>query len=461
MHIVLDCATEFHELNQHNSYRRMGEVQGMKRILVTGLCTLHWGRLQYGNIGNYYIVEPLFRQLHKHFPDYRIITTFQMDEQFIQKEDIEVIPMELYYSWSEEDVANAYKDVETAEKRIQQTECELTPWVETLLNCEYVINVSGDMWGDNAEHVGHKRFLVDCLKMKTAQLLQKKTILYAVTPGPFSDEEELAKEVFNKFDLVVIREKVSRDNLIKWGFSTEHVVWAPCPSFLFEANKDYQSKWIESIKKSHKQNRKVVGITFGGFNMPCGPYDMWPREEEQYQVYVELAEYVLNTLNADIIIFSHTNGFELPPHFKLKNGRDYMILEQFYHILLDKNSKYKDHIQLINEPLLPCDIKKVISSLDMLITGRVHASVAATSQCIPTVYVEYDRRVIYSDKMTGFSAQLGMEEYVCEPQDEEGLRGKVTKCYQHLDEVKSNLEYVIPIIKEEADAAFDLIKEIK
>lgn len=463
MRIVWDCVMEFRVLSQLSSCKNREGYRHMKRILVTGLCTLHWGRLQYGNIGNYYIVEPLFRQLHEHFPDYRIITTFQMDEEFIRNENIEVIPMEFYYSWGEEDVADAYQDVETAEKKMQQMECELTPWVEILLDCEYVINVSGDMWGDNAEHVGHKRFLVDCLKMKTAQLLQKKTILYAVTPGPFSDEAEnkLAKEVFDKFDLVVIREKVSRDNLIKWGFSTEHVVWAPCPSFLFEANKDYQSKWIESIKKSHKQNRKVVGITFGGFNMPCGPYDMWPREEEQYQVYVELAEYVLNTLNADIIIFSHTNGFELPPHFKLKNGRDYMILEQFYHILLDKNSKYKDHIQLINEPLLPCDIKKVIGSLDMLITGRVHASVAATSQCIPTVYVEYDRRVLYSDKMTGFSAQLGMEEYVCEPQDEEGLRGKVTKCYQHLDEVKSNLEHVIPIIKEEADAAFDLIKEIK
>ena len=70
----------------------------MKSILVTGLCTLHWGRLQYGNIGNYYIVEPLFRQLHKHFPDYKIVTTFQMDEQFIRKEDIEVVPMELYYA---------------------------------------------------------------------------------------------------------------------------------------------------------------------------------------------------------------------------------------------------------------------------------------------------------------------------------------------------------------------------
>lgn len=435
----------------------------MKSILVTGLCTLHWGRLQYGNIGNYYIVEPLFRQLHKHFPEYRIITTFQMDERFIRKEDIKVVPMELYYSWNEEDVPNAYKDVEVAEKRMRHIECELTPWVEYLLDCEYVINVSGDMWGDNAEHVGHKRFLVDCLKMKAAQILQKKTILYAVTPGPFSDKEEnqLAKEVFNKFDLVVIREKVSRDNLVKWGFSIEHVVWAPCPSFLFEANKDYRSKWIQSIEESHEQQRKVIGITFGGFNMPCGPYDMWPRAEEQYQTYIELAEYVLNTLGADIMIFSHTNGFDLPPHFKLKCGRDYMILEQFHHILLKKNPEYEKNVKLINEPLLPCDIKKVIGSLDMLITGRVHASVAATSQCVPTVFVEYDRRVIYSDKMTGFSAQLGMEKFVCNPQDSEQLKEKVAICYNQLNMVKSELENIIPTIKEEAKNAFEIIKEIK
>lgn len=64
--------------------------------------------------------------------------------------------------------------------------------------------------------------------------------------------------------------------------------------------------------------------------MPCGPYDMWPRVEEQYEVYVKLAEYVMNVLKADIVIFSHTYGFDLPPHFHLKCGRDYMILEQFY-----------------------------------------------------------------------------------------------------------------------------------
>ena len=65
----------------------------MKGILVTGLCTLHWGRLQYGNIGNYYIVEPLFRELHRWFQGYTIYTTFQMDDSFADRENIRVLPM--------------------------------------------------------------------------------------------------------------------------------------------------------------------------------------------------------------------------------------------------------------------------------------------------------------------------------------------------------------------------------
>ena len=87
----------------------------MKKILVTGLCTLHWGRLQYGNIGNYYIIEPLFRLLHKYFPGYAITTTFQMTEEFARKEKIEIVPMWLYYNWdSQNDLKNAYDDVEKA-----------------------------------------------------------------------------------------------------------------------------------------------------------------------------------------------------------------------------------------------------------------------------------------------------------------------------------------------------------
>ena len=337
-----------------------------------------------------------------------------------------------------------------------------SPYIDALMECEYVVNVSGDMWGDNAEAVGHQRLLVDCLKMKAAQILKKKTILYAVTPGPFSnvEQQELVKDVFESYNLVVIREKISMRNLRNWGFSTDNVIWAPCPSFLFTANNGYQSYWTEWIEESKRKGRKVIGITFGGFNMPCGPYDMWPRPDEQYDVFVELAEYIVNGIMADIVVFSHTNGFELPPNFKLKNGRDFFILEQFYKILMRKKLWYKQHIILIDEPLMPGDVKQVINQFDMLITGRVHASVASTSQCIPTVFIEYERNVIYSDKMTGFSEQLGMEEYVCVPSDLNMLKIKVKEFFDKLPEIRMQLAERVGAIKERADQVFEEFKKV-
>lgn len=54
-----------------------------------------------------------------------------------------------------------------------------------------------------------------------------------------------------------------------------------------------------------------------------------------------------------------------------------------------------------------------------------------------------------------------MEEFVCEPQNWDGLRDKVTECFRHLDDVKARLEETVPVIKEEAQSAFDMIKGIK
>ena len=88
----------------------------------------------------------------------------------------------------------------------------------------------------------------------------------------------------------------------------------------------------------------------------------------------------------------------------------------------------------------------------MLVTGRVHASVAATSQCVPTVFMEYDRRVIYSDKMLGFSQQLGLEDYVCMPGNYEQIKDCVDRCFFHRQEVREHLETKMAEIKFEADS---------
>lgn len=68
------------------------------KIFVIGQCTLHWGRMEYGNIGNYYVIEPFFRELHRVFPDAVITTTFQMSDGFQKREKVCCVPMN-YSVW--------------------------------------------------------------------------------------------------------------------------------------------------------------------------------------------------------------------------------------------------------------------------------------------------------------------------------------------------------------------------
>ena len=72
------------------------------RILLIGQTTLHWGRMEFGNIGNYYIIEPLIRELHRYIIDAEIHTTLQMSDNFCDKEKVCRLPIDLYYSWEDE-----------------------------------------------------------------------------------------------------------------------------------------------------------------------------------------------------------------------------------------------------------------------------------------------------------------------------------------------------------------------
>ena len=141
---------------------------------------------------------------------------------------------------------------------------------------------------------------------------------------------DFAKEVYSHFDLIINREPTSTQNLKKWNFESENVKDFACPAFLYtpdltEMENDRVNQLIDKITY---QNKKKIGFTIGGFNLPVGPYDMWPREDWQYEIFAKTIEHIINNYDATVILISHTNGFELPPNFRLINGRDYPILKQ-------------------------------------------------------------------------------------------------------------------------------------
>lgn len=430
------------------------------KIFVIGQCTLHWGRMEFGNIGNYYVIEPFFKELHRVYPEADIVTTFQMSEQFCKKVNITCVPMDEYYGWKENDLTNAYRDYAIAS--IYHTTGEViehTPFVDEVLKADLVIDYSGDIWGQNADLVGKNRFLVGLLKDRTAQLLGKPTAMLAGSPGPFTNDETLpfAREVFASFKFVTNREPISKDVLDSFGFDTSRVYSLACPAFVFEPDSQESIKPLLRGSILENKRKPVVGFMLCGWNMLKGPFSRTDWQDSEFEIYVELLTTLIKRYNVDVCLMSHSNGFELPPHFKPIPGRDYPIAEQLYRLM--KKTEVGDSVTLLEGVYTPGQTKAIIANFDMAISGRVHGAIAALSQCIPTVIIDYGHEP-KAHKLRGFSIVAGCEDFFADPSKKEDLLTKACTCWENREKIHIELESRMPSIQQQVRKNFDLLKTV-
>ncbi len=433
------------------------------RILLTGLVTVHWGRAEFGNIGNYYIVETVVRELHRVFPGTEIFTTLQMTKEFCEKEKVTVLPMELYYTWSESDVEKSMKELGIASiYQITGKLFDKSPYIDEVLKSDIVIDISGEMWGDHANPVGKDRFLVNLIKIRVAQLLNKATVLLAGSQGPFNNchEIEFAKLVFKNFDIVANRESASYEILKKFEFDVSNVKSFTDTAFLFEPYPDLKMAKIYEKENLFHKTKKTIGFVLCGFNMLEGPYDKKPRHDSEFTQFAEVVEYIVNELGARVYLMSHQNGFELPPNFKLINGRDYPYAKQLQNVVKKRGRVNIENVLCMEKPYLPKETKAIIKQFDMFITGRIHAFVAATSQYVPTVIITRGHGGV-SHRNIGFARSVGLEEYITNPADVTDMIEKVQKCWNNIDKLRNILKNKIPQVKEAANACFNSLKQIK
>lgn len=429
-------------------------------ILLIGQSTLHWGRMEFGNMGNYYIIEPFIRCLHMQFPDVEIKTTLQMSKEFCTREKVQILPMEYYYGFRENDLEMAKADLQEAENYLKGICKSPSGYVKEVLQADLVIDLSGDMWGDNADLAGKDRFEVGLIRDYIPQILGKPTFMLAGSPGPFEQIGclEFAHQVFSGFSLVTNREKISRQILIDYGFDVSNVVDCACPSFLFEANRNVDYHKIVCDKFAQK-DKPVVGVILCGWNFKEVPFSKWPREDKEYEIFINAIEKFVNNQDVNLCLISHSNGFPIPPAcFELQHGRDYFVLERLYQLLRERNNIKNTSITLINEVLDVWDTKGIIGKFDMLISGRVHGAIAGLSQCVPTVIVDYGQEP-KAHKLKGFAEIAGVSEYVADPNNLEDMENKIERCWGQRSEIRGRLEKRMPIVFESAVHNFEMIKE--
>ena len=424
-----------------------------KRIFIIGQCTLHWGRMEFGNIGNYYIVKPMFEQLRRIFPNAQLVTTMQFSRKFCEMFDIETVPMEMYYDFESEDnlvIAEAEYFAIIERKKIN------SEYVKEVQKADLVIDFSGDIWGDNADFLGKDRFMTGLYKDLIAQSL-KPTVMIAGSPGPFANccDIEFVKKVFSGFKLVTNRESISTKLLVKQNFDIKNVKNYACPSFLFEqASQDEIGKKIDR-KKIFSNNSLKIGIILCGWNFERGPFDAWPRSDSEYDTFVNMIKILNERYNIKIYLLSHSNGFDIPPKpFLLKHGRDFPIMEQFAKILKKENIS----TELFSGIYSPEETKGIVSNFDILISGRMHGAVAGISQCIPTVIIDYGHEP-KAHKSRGFAEITGMIDYLADPNNLQDLVKKTQKCIENRNKIHDKLVMVMPKIKKSAQEQFELLRK--
>lgn len=432
-------------------------------ILVIGQCTLHWGRMEYGNIGNYYIIEPFMRELHRVFPGCKIKTTMQMSERFCNQENIKVLPLNIYYGWEKEDLDRAEEELLIAQHFNETGELtKTTPFIEEVNSSDLIIDFSGDIWGDNANFLGPNRLKVGLIKDRIAQLLGKKVVMLAGSPGPFSNEEtrQLAKTVFENFHLVTNREPVSIGLLDKDGFNVSRTWSLACPAFLFEPASDNAIKEIIKQEGLSKEARKIplVGFVLCGWNFEEGPFDKHPRRDDEFIKFAQAVEFIAENLGCKVCLLSHSNGFDIPPQtFKLKHGRDYETIKQLEKVLLSRN---------ITQQFFTLDgiydawqTKAILGQFDMLVSGRIHAAVSGLSQNVPTVIIDYGHEP-KAHKLNGFAEVAQVTECIADPSSIQDMKDKIHNCWIKRDLYQNHLNKHIPTVKELARKNFDLLKTL-
>lgn len=433
-----------------------------KKILVIGQCSLHWGRMEFGNIGNYYIAEPFFRELHACFPGADIRTTMQFSEEFCRRERVTTLPIDLYYSWGENELKQAEHELRVAETiRTNGSASETTPYLEAVKWADLVIDFSGDIWGDNANFLGKDRLKVGLLKDLVAQTVGKQTAMIAGSPGPFSDPntEALARHVYSRFDLVTNREPISTGLLKKAQFDTSKTVDLACPAFLFQGGDPIDAApLLGEHFPPGATRRPVVGFIICGWNFTTGPFDRWPRLDEDYAQFAETVEFLSQNIDARVCLMSHSNGFDPPPApFKLTHGRDYPIAKQLQRVLAERN--IARDVFCLDGVYDAWQTKAIIGNFDMLISGRVHAAVAALSQSIPTVIIDYGHEP-KAHKLKGFASIAGVDEYVADPSDSADLASKSEVCWSDRDRIKKELAGQIRAVQQLSRHNFELLRSI-
>lgn len=310
----------------------------------------------------------------------------------------------------------------------------ITNFVDDLKNYDAIIQVGGsffvDLYGvSQFEHI------------LCSLLANKKIYLIGHSVGPFEGKNfnRVAKYSFSHVDIVQLREKVSHDIMVKYGFDMQNVLSSVDTAFLVDTTPDNTDNYMIQYWSRLLAEKKTIAITV----RKLAPFDkrLGVTQQQYETAFASVIDY-LTSLGYQVVAFSTCTGIES------YNNDDRIIGLSIKDLVKDK-----ENFHVVMDELNDLQLGHLFQQCLLTIGTRLHSAIISMNFGTPAIAFNYEH------KSRGVMNELDMD-YLSSDINElitGNVIDKVKYVLDNCDDVKESLEQRINMTR---SRGYDNIKDI-
>ena len=307
----------------------------------------------------------------------------------------------------------------------------MQPYIRTLSETKLFVSVAG---GDSFSDIyGFSRFVSVVLPQVVPLLLRKRLVLLPQTYGPFSNRlvRATASWVMNKSYLVFARDRRSCDIAKEMVENDTKVRMSYDMAFALLPEKPTAGIPREMLSIPDTSN--VIGFNVSGL-LYSGGYtgaNMFGLKDPYPEIVERCIEKLLRHPENIVVLIPHVFGDQAV----LEN--DAVACRNVLGIL---DGKYQDRLRVLAGEYNAPEVKHIIGKCNFFVGSRMHACIAAVSQCVPAA------AIAYSDKFLGVMNSIQMDNLVLDARSlsAEEIARDCVNLYDHRDALRLELENRMP-----------------
>jgi colanic acid/amylovoran biosynthesis protein len=314
-------------------------------------------------------------------------------------------------------------------------------WLKELATTDIVLSLAG---GDSFSDIyGMRRLAYIALPQILALLAGKRLVLLPQTIGPFRHglSRMVARYILRNAELVYSRDRVNEKTVrTLLGSKADRLRF--CHDLGFEVEPAQPSKLdIAGLPANPGGESVLVGFNVSGLLM-IGGYsqnNMFGFKAKYDKLVYRLIEFLVENRSATVLLVPHVWGSS--------SESDSSACQNVFDNLQER---FKGRIGLLRPGLDYREVKYCIGRCDFFVGARMHASIAALSQSVPTV------SIAYSDKFIGVMETIDCKDLVADPRqmDEDQIIHFVDTVFAQRAAVRRRLDENIPMVKRAIREAF-------